>query len=754
LLRGRRLATALATIAALLPVLPSTPASSATGRPIVDRGITFDHSNIVDPFRLISEPNLIIDGKGNVYTSGPGGSASQQSSFWKSDDNGIQYHPIGIAGEWKQNSGLGGGDTEYAIAKDDTLYAADQEFLLCNATFRSTDRGNTFATGETCLPGTDRPWMAVYDPTGTPAGRRVYFAANQGALVGGVGCYVNVSTDDGLTYLPANGTTGTFGGNQHCVGHMAIDPTNGTVYIPTSSGVWKSTDGGKTFANLGNPPGPIAYTLFANLATDSAGNLYYSYTRTARNTPGPVMLSMIPKGSNSWSTPVQVSTPDLKENVFPWIVAGDAGRIAMMYVGTTDTGFNNSGPGIGGPAAQWHVYTTFSTDAIRCNPSCAVNPSPTFTQVQADDHVMHKGTICIGGFPGCLQGNADRSMADFFVITMDPRDGRVFLVWDDNADRDPVNNIGKSYVTIARQRTGPSLLAKNDYLLPSNMSQEIAVGSAYLDGGGVTVTGTHGLPPGNYSVDRVGDATYPMSPVGGSNVSALDITEASVGESGDTYTFSMEVSDLSEQARAAALASTGSPSWMFTWWDKGTEATDQHYYVKWRGAGDAEFGQVGDVLYPALGAPAPKFLTYVPKGTATATVTGNTLTITVPKASVGAPAAGDKIDNVTAYGLSEKGAVPSVVDATKAFSYLVGTPAAAQHARDGYIQVSIDDPTFANPVEAQITGATWSASLPSSGTVGTHTIYARQVLSSALYPSSWPDVVGGPVAQTTVTLGL
>lgn len=743
-------------VAALLPVVARSAPAGASTHTVVDHALTFDHANIVDPFRLISEPNLAIDSTGAVYTSGPGGSASQQSSFWKSDDNGIQYHPVGIAGDLKQNSVLGGGDTEYALASDDTLYAADQEFLLCNATFRSDDRAKTFTTGETCLPGTDRPWMAVYDPTGTPQGRRVYFAANQGALVAGVGCYLNVSTDDGRTYLPANGGTGVFGSNEHCVGHMAIDQTNGTLYIPTSRGVWKSTDGGKTFTNLGNPPGPIATTLFANLATDSAGNLYFFYTRTRSGSDGPVMLAMIPKGSTTWSTPVQVNTPDLKANVFPWIVAGDTGRIAMMYVSTTDTGFNSSGPGIGGTNAQWNVYVAMSTDAIGCNPTCIANPSPTFTQVQADDHVMHKGTICIGGFPGCLQGQADRSMADFFVINMDPRDGRVFLVWDDNADRDTANNIGKSYVTIARQRTGPSLLASHDDLLPSNLANDVAIGSATVEGSNVTVTGTHGLPPGNFSKDPIGDAAYPVTPVVGPNAAALDLTEAAVRESGDSYEFSIEASDLSAQAIAAAAAETGgTPSWMLTWWDRGpTAATDQHYYVKWRGNGDAEYGKVGDVLYPALGAPAPKFLTYAPSGTTAAHVVGNTVTITVPKASVGAPATGDKIDNVTAYGLSEKGAaIPSVVDATKAFSYVVGTPAAAQHAPDGYIQVSIDDPTFANPVDATITGNAWTAAVPSTGTIGMHTIYARQVLSSSLYPSTWPDVIGGPVATSSVMFG-
>jgi Ca2+-binding RTX toxin-like protein len=192
---------------------------------------------------------------------------------------------------------------------------------------------------------------------------------------------------------------------------------------------------------------------------------------------------------------------------------------------------------------------------------------------------------------------------------------------------------------------------------------------------------------------------------------------------------------------------------MVTWWDKGSALTDEHYFVKWRGVGEtAEFGRVGDVLYPALGAPAPKFLTYAPSGTATAAVDGNTLTITVPKSGVGNPAVGDKIDNVTGYALSEKGPVPSVVDAAKSFSYTVGTPAGAEHKPDGYVEVSLDDPTFSDSVTAAMSAGEWSASLPAPSTAGSHTYYARQVLSADLYPNGLPDVAAGPVAETKLTV--
>jgi uncharacterized protein (DUF736 family) len=163
------------------------------------------------------------------------------------------------------------------------------------------------------------------------------------------------------------------------------------------------------------------------------------------------------------------------------------------------------------------------------------------------------------------------------------------------------------------------------------------------------------------------------------------------------------------------------------------------------------YGQITGVNLWQLGAPAPKFTTFKPLGTATGSVSGNTVTISVPLAAVGLKS-NDKLDNVTAWTFSEKGPLPSVIDEAKAFSYVIGTPAAAQHAPDGYVQVSVDDPTFANPVTAALTGSNgWSASLGSLST-GTHIVYVRQVLSSALYnPGSWDDVVAGPVTSQTIT---
>jgi len=45
------------------------------------------------------------------------------------------------------------------------------------------------------------------------------------------------------------------------------------------------------------------------------------------------------------------------------------------------------------------------------------DPAPAFLQYQASDHVIHLGTVSTGG----LGGNANRNLADFFQVALDPQ---------------------------------------------------------------------------------------------------------------------------------------------------------------------------------------------------------------------------------------------------------------------------------------------------------------------------------------------
>ena len=227
------------------------PAQGVLGAPSssLSNGITFDHATLNDPVRMVGEPDIAIDSKGGIYVSGPGGSTTQASWFWKSEDKGIQWHSVGVIPEAKSNGQNGGGDTEITIANNNDVFASDLQTLQCNSTLRSYDEGKTFLTSEGCLPETDRQWMGVYDPTSSATGRRIYLSANNLAL----GCYVLVSTDNGVTYEPPTLVgTGVLPGGPSCIGRLAVDPANGDIFVPTSSGVFRSTNGGVNWSHVGS----------------------------------------------------------------------------------------------------------------------------------------------------------------------------------------------------------------------------------------------------------------------------------------------------------------------------------------------------------------------------------------------------------------------------------------------------------------------------------------------------------------------
>ena len=732
-----------------------SPASLDSPTTNFSNGITFEHANLTDPFRLVGEPDIYIDHAGGIYVSGPWGTPTQTSWFWKSDDKGTNWHTIILP--QKSNTQNGGGDTDLTIANNNDVFASDLQSTACLSEFRSFDAGKTFLTGEGCFPGDDRQWLGVYDPNGSATGRRVYLCANNQTVVTVVfGCYVLVSTDNGVTYQPAdpvNNPSGAVDINNGatCIGRPAVDPTNGELFAPTASGVFKSTDGSVTWNLVGFSGAPGGVGNFSPIQIDTAGNLWQAWTSSGRT-----LLTYSTNRGASWHSPIQVSTgpgspigtsPGLRQTIFPWLTVGDPGRVAIIFYGTTDSGSVSGFPG--SPNALWHAYATFSTNALDANPS--------FTQVQATEHVMHRGTICTGGFPGCLEANSDRSMADFFMIEKDSQ-GRVYIAYNENSDLSDVTQgagqeyIGKPFIGVIRLRTGPSLFAAQGNLLPLGTLPNVAITSASASQGTISVSGTQGLPPGNWTTDPAGDAIFPVVPTAGPNFGAMDILEASASDDGTNLTFKVTFADLS--ATAIATAAPLSPSWMVTWWEgKGgigpagvsSGPFHSHWFVQWLGQTQFVFGKVGSLDYATLGAPQPRLAEYTPTGFATGSVNGNVVTFSVPLASVGGLAAGDKIDHITAYALSNQGAGTPLfpVDQAKTFSYIIGTPLAGQHLPDGYVQVSLDN--FATSALATLNPAnnTWTASIPASGS---GTVCARQVLSKGLYTPLWDDVQAGPVA--------
>lgn len=727
----------------------------------LSNGITFEHANLVDPFRLVGEPDIYFDHAGGIYVSGPWGTPTQTSWFWKSDDNGTNWHTIILP--QKSNTQNGGGDTDITIANNNDVFASDLQSTACFSQFRSFDAGKTFLTGEGCFPGDDRQWLGVFDPTSSATNRRIYLFANNTTIVTAVfGCYALVSTDNGVTFQPAdpvNNPPGQIDTNNaaNCIGRPAVDPSNGDLFAPTlGGGVFKSTDGSASWNLVGFSGAPGGVGNFSPIQIDSAGNLWQAWVSGGRT-----LLTYSTNRGATWHSPIQVSTgpgspigssPSLRQVIFPWLSVGDPGRVAIVFYGTTDSGSVSGFPG--STNALWHAYAVFSTNALDAN--------PTFTQVQATEHVMHRGTICTGGFPGCLEANSDRSMADFFMCEKDLQ-GRLFITYNENSDLSDVTQgagqeyIGKPFVGVMRLRTGPSLFTAQGNLLPLTPPANVTITSASANQGTVSVSGTQGLPPGNWTKDTAGDAIFPVVPTAGPNFGAMDILEASASDDGTNLTFTVKLADLS--ATAIATAAPLSPSWMVTWWEGrggigpagvSSGPFHSHWFVQWLGQTQFVFGKVTSLDYATLGAPQPRLAEYTPTGFASGTSLGNVVTFTVPLASVGGLMPGDKIDHITAYSLSNQGGGTPLfpVDQAKTFSYVIGTPLASQHLSDGYVEVSLDNFQTSGRATLNPANNTWTASIPGNG----GTVCARQVLAKDLYTSTWDDVQAGPVSCFSIAV--
>ncbi|MDQ1695333.1 MAG: hypothetical protein QOJ03_686, partial [Frankiaceae bacterium] len=143
-----------------------------------------------------------------------------------------------------------------------------------------------------------------------------------------------------------------------------------------------------------------------------------------------------------WSKPVKVNRAP-KTTTFPWVSAGDKGRIAVSYYGTPNTGFS---PQTVGKTSPWHVYSSFSTDGGR-----------TFSEYRTTG-VMHRGNICTSG-TGCDAGT--RNLLDFFETDVDLR-GCLVTTYADNTVA-PTSGAVVSYV---RQTDGPGLRAGHACTVP------------------------------------------------------------------------------------------------------------------------------------------------------------------------------------------------------------------------------------------------------------------------------------------------
>src|SRR5919201_2139197 len=217
----------------------------------------------------------------------------------------------------------------------------------------------------------------------------------------------------------------------------------------------KSVDGATSWtrlkvADLPNTVDPG--NIFVQMAIDRAGNLYYTWSQ-ARNVTADsegeqdIYYTFSTNGGTTWAPPIDLTPEENDSAVFPWMVAGDAGRGDLVFY-KSNNGENSNNPP---PSTVWNVYFAQSMNAL--------NTGSNFNTVQVSTEPNHMGGLCTGG----LSCSGDRDLLDFFTVDVDHL-GAAHIVYSDDHQRRNTDTRDK----LTRQIAGNSIFKDQNIPLQSS----------------------------------------------------------------------------------------------------------------------------------------------------------------------------------------------------------------------------------------------------------------------------------------------
>jgi hypothetical protein len=328
--------------------------------------------------------------------------------------------------------------------------------------------------------------------------------------------------------------------------------------------------------------------IFPQLTIDRAGNLYYTWSETQG---GPTESTQSNRGKGggveqnlstqeqdvfyafstnsglAWSPPINLTKERGDSAVFPWMVAGDKGNVAVTFY-KANSGINSNiafvdaegnecedpdAPGCRPNPSVWNVYFGQSQNAL--------NTGPDFNTVQVTTQPNHIGQICTAG----LACEGDRDLLDFFTIDIDSRGASTIAYSDDNRRRATDT---QDYNT--RQIAGNSLFRNTTINLMNDwgiLNHEVA--------------------------DRAGDVTNTASaPIG--PCPGMDVLKATADRQDDRITITLTLNGPPTAANAVAcgnappnpvVISTTGGLWGAEFWaasDPATTGPSNRFYIAYR----------------------------------------------------------------------------------------------------------------------------------------------------------------------------
>jgi hypothetical protein len=412
------------------------------------------------PERGDGEPSIAVDRLhgDTVYISAPvGGPAVLGGNpggvdLWRSLDAGSTF-------SWSQpqfgNAG-GGFDSHVVVAKNGTVYLAD---LGVSSVYlgKSTDRGATWSALPTAAVDSDREWFAAYTPPGGLAPTKTFVSYHDinvdnlpyecivTETVSQLVC--NPMATDPVVLAKSTGNT--------VIGNQLFDST-GTVY--SLFGSPEPGDAGSTVRNIflayssdgivfhnttvySAPVGHELYGLFPVMAIDATDTLYAVWSeRVGSAGAGTIRLSRSTDHGLTWSTPVNVSAAG-HSGFLPWIVAGAAGKIDIVWVDSTSASPND-------PTSDWYVFMAQSTNAASL--------APTFSLSRVTQQPIRYGNVCLVGLNCTTGGDDGRILLDFISVDYDSA-GRAAITFANSGPEGPSDDPARTYTDYAKQTGGAAI---------------------------------------------------------------------------------------------------------------------------------------------------------------------------------------------------------------------------------------------------------------------------------------------------------
>jgi hypothetical protein len=385
-----------------------------------------------------------------------------QVNIWTSDDDGASWQRTGVGGASADpTKSAGFSDPDLTVDEGGRIYNTGID-LVNDSLFSSIDGGKTYDKGNPNCHDGDRPWLA--------GGKKdeVFLATN--VQENTISHQIFQSTDGGnncsTSGIPdqqvnADGSGYTGAGKIYYSKDRLIEPIqyldkNGAV---TGLGVGTWSRGDTAFK-----PHKIADTaMFAHwpaIAIDKADNVYAVWDdnpvdKTQQDScggdkplPNNIKMSVSRDFGNSWSAPITVAHANGGRVFWPWIAAGDAGKVSVVWYQSSkvvDLDCEDSDITIG--------------EAQILN---ALAPSPTIDAVNASKRTIHTGSVCQGGTL-CVAENKDRRLGDFFTNSLDSR-GCVLIASGDTTQTDPTTGMQFAYSLpiFMSQTSGQGLVGGTD----------------------------------------------------------------------------------------------------------------------------------------------------------------------------------------------------------------------------------------------------------------------------------------------------